>query len=654
MRNFTCDFGTYAFNGKDKKTDVWLTNFYDVDTKENVTGYSIQDFIEQTMEHPTGNFFFQGLASTYSHFIIKYLKKQGYEMIGRKHAMTKPNLIVGDNRSFTVYHYLGDDKGYVIHNYFDSLFFLRGSLTTIGKSFGIKRTLLPVVRYGEQHEVTITDRKCIENNCYILAKALKKGYFIEAFENRIRSISQYATQTMFYEKDLELERIPEFEPVNAYKGYKGTYRIKRFVKWRRQTETVSIPKEWEIKGEPRTKEELQNLKKRRDKIEEDLAKGVYSDKITVLLKSKELNRIKNAIYIRTVQGWKDQRNKRSRKAYRTGYYYINEKHRDEWIDKLGVTIDCNSIYSYCYSSKKLPKNIVGTVKTLKEFNKKYGSDYLYMVKVSNIRATVKRGKVPTITLRSDDELNITSVNEYQKSIEASKHINYKEIHLTQPDFEYLIKNYNIATMKTKFYVFDIDYELMEKAEKYAHKFYEAKAVFRENGKLFEEFQAKMMLNSITGYWGYRKQDSVLSSFVCVSAFLTAYGRSMTAEFINKINSNYFCYAAVDAIHTIIPETCLDGDNINFNKLNDWFNSIGIVIGKGMGEWKVERVWKRAKYIHVNCYGELDIQGKWHSFVSGFKGKMPMKRFERGEVFTHDMTQEVDGGTVLMPTKFELW
>ena len=654
MRTFIGDMNTTVWNGKEKKASLVLGCYVEYDSGYNYFFENIDDFMSFTIQQE-GNFFFHDLERFYGNFITEWLLKNGYSF--GKETTAPENLnafVVGEAYNFTVF--TNSPQGYKIQNFFDTKKYLRETIPEIGKSVGLVAGNLRKFVYGDKFKITNSDKEILKMNCLIIKKALKKYGFVEAYENRIYSIGNYALQHLLYDKtDLELNRIDEFSPTKKPKGYKGTYTTKRFVRYQQETIRATKPKRFSFKnkqGAAHYKEILKAIQQ----VKRELSNAKIAGEIKKLEKEAaqlEKYRQMHAQYI-----LRNERNVLGRDSYKGGFVYVNPRYRNQWIERPGITLDNNADYSYQLATKKLPKDYIDKVSSLEEFKKKYDTEnHLYLAKVRKVRAKVKEGRIPVIKLRDEEpQKQLASLNQIRwQSI--SDEINFSTV-LAQPDFEYLLENYDIQELQYELLVLTVDYELMEKASRYITYWNNKKIEAKKARDLFTYSESKAMLNTPIGYMGVKKnggRSNTTNSYVCVASFINSYARVETARIANLIGLDYFCYSAVDSIHMILPDSCLSKGKYDTKKTLNFLTSLGIRVDSfELGAWKVEKAWNKAKFIGANCYGEREINGQWTSTISGYKNQVPIDDFATGFKGQQEMATKVEGGSLLLPVPFYIF
>lgn len=655
MKHYISDIESTVYDPKKKvhETEAWLLGLTDYDTCQNRLFYNINDYMEAVLGEDEINIHLHNLKGFDANFIHEYLEKHGYVYCNRGE---KPSnylkYVCMDGRSgmsFTVYTH--GEKGLYIQNFFDSKKFLPDSVANIGESLGIPKGKTPLMKEGRKVHVKPEHKAYIRQDCRIILEAYRRYGVIEAFENRIYSSGNLAIQRVMSGKiDLELTRIYEFEAINKPAGYKQTYREPRYRRFQQEAQGLPLPKKY--KGVFPNKQGTAHYKAIRAEIER-LKKEVKKTTDTVEKASMEFDIAQLEGYALRVayKSFSNTKNTLGRASFKGGFIHINPKIRRKMIGKQGVTLDVNSIHPYHYSTMPLPKNYLGELDSIEEFRKRCaGRERTYIAMINRVKAKVKSDRVPIIRLREDEALAYENLKIGEEVIPSE--IDFATT-LTQPDFEYLLDNYDIEVLDYQLAVFDYDTELMAKLKAYVDYWKNAKIEARKKGDKFGYAYAKHCMNDLFGYLGVIKQGSATTdSFVCVASFTSAYSRTYTANHINKIGFKYYCYSSVDSIHMIVPTSCLTNGKVDEKKLTKWLTNRGFKIDNDeFGAWKIDDVWTRAKFIAPNCYGKFSVKDGWNTTISGFRGQIAEKDFSVGFETTHMIATRVKGGTMLMPHKF---
>lgn len=670
MKAFIGDIESTTYNGKDLETEAWLLCLAEYDTEYKHYFVDIDQYMKFILKQEA-NFFFHNLSGFDSNFLLEWLVAHDYSFC-KKGGQPKnvEKFVVGNNQSnFTVW--TVTEQGLKVQNFFDTTKYLKQSVEEIGKSLGFPKGETPLHEHKSKFKRTQKDYKYIARDCKIVKEGMRQYGFMEAYENRIYSISNYALQCALYEVEkLDLKRIEEFEPVNKPQGYKKRYQEKRFKRFRPEGIKTTAPKRCKFKyktGINHLKEIVKEIKE----VNKELAIAVTAPEKKTL--EKELAQLEKYKKMHSRFILNREQNLYGRKSFKGGFIYANPDRKNKWINQIGVTLDNNSIHPYHLKTQKLPDEYVAKAKDIKEFNKKFGSDnYVYIAVIDRVKAKVKEGCLPIVKLREDEARPFKSNYDGIWGDSVEKEIDYKTA-LAQPDFEYLLDNYDIEVLDYWLMVMTIDIDLSRKMEKYVDLWSSKKITAKEENDLYTYTQSKAMMNSLIGFLGVNKNQmnattsgknevknegnssDLAKSYICVASFINAYSRTKTARTANLIGLENFCYSAVDSIHMTLPKECLTNGNYDKVKTNAYFKKLGIKIDDyELGAWKIEKVWDKAKFIGANCYGENSIDKGWSTTISGYKRQVPMEDFKVGYKGSHLMAQKVKGGTLLVPTEYRIY
>lgn len=663
MKAFIGDIEATVFNGNKKETKAWLICFTEYDSNYSHYFKSIGEAMDFMIKQNEANFFLHNLKNYDSNFFLEWLGNKGYEFIYEKTAPKYDSkFVVGGNEEnfqghFTIYtkNYAMKDS-FSIQNVFDTTKFLKESVADIGSSLGLPKGKTPLKKHSDKPiRVTEEDEEYIKRDNKIIKEAMKRYGFMEAYENRIYSIGNFALQqALIGHENFNLERIDEFEAVKRPKGWRRKYTKKRFKKYQHPTVKANAPKGYEFKtkrGEANYKQIEKYIKQVKKQIDNTIDEPEKKKLERDLVQLEKYKKAQGNFMLRLEQ------NEKGRLSFKGGLIYAEPKKRNKWINKLGITLDANSIHPYQIVNQKLPDEFIDRVKDVEEFEKYYGNgDYVYLADITRVKAKVKKGRMPIIKLREEEELQQTRGYENFLSDLILSEIDYKTV-LAQPDFEYLLENYDIEKLDYNLIVMTVNYELMVKLKKHIDFWFEKKKQAKLENDWFTYSEAKAMMNNVYGFLGVNKDQkaSMAKSFVCVASFISSYSRVMTANVVNIIGMNNFCYSAVDSIHMILPDDCkTESGTYDKAKTHAYFKNLGIKIDDfELGAWKIEGIWDKAKYISANCYGENDLKLGWETTISGYKEQVAMKDFRVGYKGTHNIATKVKGGTLLLPTEYRI-
>lgn len=668
MKNFVLEVVGYSYNQVDDETKARLAGYYDSQLQEFNINASL-DIIMDDLLKITGNVFVHELTGYGSEFIFDALEAKGYvfyerfdvnterhEKFVRVNKRRKDEVSYGD---FTVYtKNPKNPDGYDMLNFKDTTAYLPESLEDLAYYFGMTYYDIEDVPFGADKEPTGYDKQNLKDHLKILDKAMSYHDFYRAYENRIYSMSNMAMQVMLagVEK-LDLKMITEFEPKNKFTGFQKVYAVKRYKKLTPESSRTKRPRDLQLVSRPKTEALLDELEELIDLMEEMLEEKDYTNYKSKQYLLRKISQAKRYYMAQKGQMTREVKNENARISYRSGYNFLNPYLSNDWIEGVGVTLDKNSQFPSIYGSKKLPADYIDHVDNLDEFNKKYGNgDFLYIAQVSDLKAVCKDDYVPILKPKKSELASLGTVEQVLKSENYNYNLEMHHTYLAQPDFEYFLEAYDIKELNYSLMVLSVDYELMEKLKAHQELWSSKKEEAKRNKDALGYRFAKGMLNYVVGYLGVNKgyRDSS-KSYVAVSSFINSYSRVNTARIINKIGLEHYCYSAVDSLHFLLPEHTLTNGEYDKDKAIAYFqDELGLEIDPvKTGTWKIENVWKKAKYINTNVYGELNIFDEWHSTVSGYTQQIPMDKFEGNTLLTRYVNTVVKGGVIVKPSDYVL-
>lgn len=649
----------------DEPVAVWLWYDYNVDTGKYSKGKNIESFMDFVERHPKDDFYFHNLSYDGS-FIFDYL----INVKQVKHNVTdyptfEPTL-QGSMNDFT---YIFGFNQWV--NFFDTMAILTGSLSSFGHSVGLEKgdtSKDAMYTNAEIPKLTKEQWKRAEAYCKldvdILAKVCTNYHLFELMQIRRTKASlayaglteeRLATDRYIFKpnyrpkkptetspdanvqeidcviycsvneagKDKPKEKVTTLEDYNSWHPNKirgnvvlrHERRIYDFDKERYnkrifETETYYLDQEYVFYENPTTPYRLK------------YSKSKYGDEL--------YNRTKD-VKLETVVIL----NKAIVTSYKGGINYVNPMYQNQWIDEDVYVYDINSMYPWIYSTMPMPD-----IRTLRSVDS-LAEDDLGFVMIGKIIAMVKRNKMPLIKLKTG--LKHPNSSHYQDVLSINR-----LFVLTNLEYQYLIENYDIREIEdVHFLKADENKQLHEAFSKFCQYWYKQKKDGRRDGDTTKEWFAKLMLNSLYGKFGqFESQyenyhltsedgilvkedvskyvDSMWDADLAVASYITAYGRVKLANDINTVGLDRFCYCDTDSLHVLGEAEELD-------------------VGLELGQWKLEGISKRSKFIQPKTYGEL-IDGKWHSVCAGFTDTIPMKEFEAGLRIMVKRSFLVKGGT----------
>ena len=633
----------------DEPVAVWLWYDYNVDTGKYSKGKNIESFMDFVERHPKDDFYFHNLSYDGS-FIFDYLLKTV------KHNVTdypkfEPT-IQGSMNDFT--YIFGFDQWV---NFFDTMAILTGSLSSFGHSVGLEKgdtSKDAMYTNAEIPKLTKEQWKRAEAYCKldvdILAKVCTNYHLFELMQIRRTKASlayaglteeRLATDKYIFRpnykpkkptetspdanvqevdcviycsvneaaKDKPKEKVTTLEDYNSWNANKIRANVvlrhekrlydfdrERYDNRKFEIETYYLDKEYVFYENPTTPYRLKYSRLK------------YGDELYE--KTKHVN-------MSLIETW----NKAIATSYKGGINYVNPMYQNQWIDEDVYVYDINSMYPWIYSTMPMPD--IRTIRPVDSLTK----DDLGFVMIGKIIAKVKPNKMPLIKLKTG--LRHPNSSHYKDVLSINR-----LFVLTNLEYQYLIENYDIKELgEVKFLKADENKELHEAFSKFCQYWYKQKKDGRKEKDQTKEWFAKLMLNSLYGKFGqfeskyenYHLQandngilekedvskyvDSMWDADLAVASYITAYGRTKLANDINTVGLDRFCYCDTDSLHVIGEAKDLD-------------------VGLELGQWKLEGISTRSKYIQPKTYGEL-IDGEWVSVCAGFTDTIPEEDFEAG-------------------------
>lgn len=353
-----------------------------------------------------------------------------------------------------------------------------------------------------------------------------------------------------------------------------------------------------------------------------------------------------------------------RQSYKGGFTYLNPKFKNKII-RNGIVLDFNSVYPSVMYDELLPYGQPIF------YTGKYEHDDFYPLYIQTIRCQfeLKKGHIPTIQIRHGAGF---SGSEYVTTS------NYEErtLCLTSVDLELFLKHYDVYNLE---YLSGWKYKAAQGLfKKYIDKWYKVKADAKaeKNSGMYEI--SKRMLNSLYGKFGtlpkfvsknpelndndiivYGEDDIIYRDgmYLAMATFITSYARSRIINAAQRVTDDYnngkskieFIYADTDSLHL---------KSKNFEK-PAYFKYHDLELGK----FKVEREFKRAKYLRQKCYimdcrdpGEKDYKIKITvaGMPKGCYEHVTFNNFKIGATYKGSLkAQSVTGGVVLSEVDFTI-
>ena len=293
-----------------------------------------------------------------------------------------------------------------------------------------------------------------------------------------------------------------------------------------------------------------------------------------------------------------------RQSYRGGYTYLEPEFAGKMLGN-GIVLDINSTHPYSMYACELPYG------TPLHFKGKYKNDELYPLYIQMIRCQfeLKKGYIPTVQIRYGSDFN---ASEY---LTSSNNL----------DVVLCLTNVDLAIFFEHYDVFNIEYFggwkfksatglFHDYVEKWSNVKIEAKK--EENWGLYEI--AKLMLNALYGKFGtlpqvkskipYLDENGVVDYidgatevidgvYLATASFITSYSRERIIRAIQKVKNDYnagkskirFVYADTDSLHCLSEDFAIpEGFEIDETE---------------MGKFKVEAIFRKAKFLRQKCYIE---------------------------------------------------
>lgn len=293
-----------------------------------------------------------------------------------------------------------------------------------------------------------------------------------------------------------------------------------------------------------------------------------------------------------------------KRAYRGGFTFLNPTYKNIIHHNVRV-LDVNSMYPAQMKNKILP---TGMPQIVESGSVKVSVGYplgLQRIRVKSFEC--KDDYVPFLCLRSSTLV----ATQYLDAIDEGYTAEERTFLLTLQEYELFLKSYKYEGLELLGgYLFTGKVGLFNE---YIEKFWKMKLsddpVIKSLGKLF--------LNALYGKFGegYRKQDFHIFygekvslelesetnepvGYIPVAIFITSYSRVFLILSILAVGYQNFIYCDTDSIHI----TVMEPKNLHIHP-------------NELGAWKLEKVFKRAKYIRAKRYmGESEIDGKRKLYI----------------------------------------
>ena len=317
-----------------------------------------------------------------------------------------------------------------------------------------------------------------------------------------------------------------------------------------------------------------------------------------------------------------------RPAYRGGWNYLNNDLTHEVLGD-GIVLDVNSLYPFCAFTYPLPWGECTTFTKEIPENIQHNDKFYYYVRFT-CRFNLKENKLPFITIRDNwlyphGESLATSDFIKKDGTRSSKFIDIdgelKNIEpvmcLSKTDFELFLEVYDVENLNILDGVYFSTVRSIFRGTIGEH--YDGKLQAEKDGNRAKRRTHKMIMNALIGTLAKEKDHvSVINHFdehgnlkqgtikttgnsasnIHIAAAILSYARAYIYRFALE-NKDRFLYTDTDSLHLLgkyIPK------NINIS-------------GK-LGDFKVEKEFKRAIYLKRKCYVLLDKGGHAMVTISG--------------------------------------
>lgn len=305
-----------------------------------------------------------------------------------------------------------------------------------------------------------------------------------------------------------------------------------------------------------------------------------------------------------------------RQSYKGGFTFLLSTYKNVNIN-AGLVLDVNSLYPWVMHDCPLPYG-EGVY-----FQGQYEEDKLYnlYVQMFTCQFELKKGYIPTIQLKNNLSFIPTQYLESSDGEEVT-------MCLTSVDLELFFEHYN---------VYNIEYHSGWKFKstvglftEYIDKWTAVKIDAGRTGNKAMRTLAKLMLNALYGRFALNpnvqskipyydngiikytlgEKEVREPIYIPVGTFITAWARHKTITSAQKMYK-YFVYADTDSLHLNIelPDEMLKMSNDELEKMTtEDLQRFGVDIPDdfvidpyALGAWKVEEVFRRARYIRQKSY-----------------------------------------------------
>lgn len=341
-----------------------------------------------------------------------------------------------------------------------------------------------------------------------------------------------------------------------------------------------------------------------------------------------------------------------RKSYKGGWSYLNSKYKNEIIGS-GRVYDVNSMYPGVLKYKLLPYG------EPIYFSGDYQPNQFYPLYVLNFLCEfkIKPNHFPSIQIKGMPMRYMS--NEYLTESDGPTWLT-----LTNVDYQLFLDQYDVNIIEVNGgYMFKA---MVGMFDAYIDYWYSVKTDSRNEGNKGMEKIAKLMLNSLYGKFGTRKQaiqyipfldkekdvvryyegqpESVDKGYIPVATFCTSYARDIIIRGAQACGDR-FVYADTDSLHIkgTDPVPGLDVDN---NRL---------------AAFKLESEFKRAKFIRQKTYLEVfdtskgeELNIKCAGMPDRIKERLREEDFYEGAEYTGNLkAKSVPGGVILADVTYKI-
>lgn len=336
------------------------------------------------------------------------------------------------------------------------------------------------------------------------------------------------------------------------------------------------------------------------------------------------------------------------KAYRGGYNYLNPNYLEKDIGE-GIVLDCNSLFPFVMRYFPCPVGTPTWHEGIPNCDDDEIQDSLFIIKMyiggdeSAPGLVLKDKMLPTISSLSLGKVK----NKYERLVYNS------EVWMTNLDFDLMINHYSIYDLNIiGYYTFDNSKEMFKN---FVDHWYNIKA----NSTGANREIAKLMLDNIHGKLGTKIENFIGGKYIHTNKMRPIIENNRlvfkkecdtndnsiryvpASIFINSIARWYMIlignllydrliYMDTDSIHLI------GTDPVNVVWHDSKNNEIKLEIGPGLGQFKVEAIFKRARYLGLKTYAHdeyTDFDKFDKSFKHGTNTKFVVKMAGASDVCT---------------------